>query len=161
MADRLDAVSSTANEANLADLRNNCDTTSCSNVTSALKLQCPQCEALHLQEQVRAYLCSNPEAAVLLAQAFRRISHRDERVASGFITRPIMETWAQRSKTTLLTVQSFLLSINAPMFQGTKRLNTEGGPVPQWLTEATLPDGTQNTNDSDSIDGPTQPEGVT
>ena len=49
------------------------------------------------------------------------------------------------------------------VFQGTKRLNTEGGPVPQWLTEAypTRWTGTQNTNDSDSIDGPTQPEGVT
>ena len=167
MADRLDAVSSTAKEANLADLRKNapykCESTSCTNTTSALKLMCPQCEALHLQEQVRAYLCSNLEAADVLAQAFRRISHRDERVASGFITRPIMETWAQRSKTTLLTVQSFLLSIDAPMFQGAKRLNTEGGPVPQWLTEAypTRWTGNQNTNDSDSIDGPTQPEGVT
>jgi hypothetical protein len=62
-----------------------------------------------------------------------------------------------------VTVQSFLLSVDAPMFQGAKRLNTEGGPVPQWLTEAypTRWTGTHNTNDSDSIDGPTQPEGVT
>jgi len=168
MADRLNAVSSTANEANLAELRNNapyeCESTlPCTNTTSALKLMCPQCEALHLQDQVRAYLCSNPEAADLLAQAFRRVSHRDERVASGFITRPTMDKWAYRSKTTLLTVQSFLRSIGTPMFQGAKRLNTEGGVIPQWLIEAhpTRWAGSRITNDSDSTDGPTQPEGVT
>ena len=74
-----------------------------------------------------------------------------------------MDKWAQRSKTTLLTVQSFRRSIDAPMYQGAKRLNTEGGVIPQWLIEAhpTRWAGSRITNDSDSTDGPTQPEGVT